>query len=144
MGTREVMKTWAEKAAWCTESREEDWMQMCGEGEYAILNHQLGLEPTGTQNDVSLDATKDGDDFFGQAYVDAFTYCYEPDRQRFQEQVTAENVLKEIRQHGSFGIDYHLIIKGVPRPVTLKAAMFKDGDEEKMVVGVREWKARKE
>ena len=92
----------------------------------------------------SLDATKDGDDFFGQAYVDAFTYCYEPDRQRFQEQVTAENVLKEIRQHGSFSIDYHLIIKGVPRPVTLKAAMFKDGDEEKMVVGVREWKARKE
>ena len=26
---------------------------MCGEGEYAILNHQLGLEPTGTQNDVT-------------------------------------------------------------------------------------------
>ena len=92
----------------------------------------------------SLDATKGGDDFFGQAYVDAFTYCYEEDRQRFQEQFTRENVLKEIRQHGSFSIDYHLIIKGDPRPVTLKAALFKDGDEEKLVVGVRAWKARNE
>ena len=87
---------------------------------------------------------KAGDDFFGQAYVDAFTYCYEEDRQRFQEQVTAENVLQEIRQHGRFSIDYRLIIKGIPRPVTLKAAMFKEGDEDKLVIGVREWRERQE
>ena len=131
---------------------------MCGEGENAILNHQLGLEPTGTQNDVTSFNTGELEvNATERFYFDSRTqeilehitipfaiYQYEPDRQRFQEQVTAENVLKEIRQHGSFSIDYHLIIKGVPRPVTLKAAMFKDGDEEKVVVGVREWKARKE
>jgi hypothetical protein len=112
MGTREVMKTWAEKAAWCTESREEDWMQMCGEGEYAILNHQLGLEPTGTQNDVTSFNTGGLEvNVTERFYFDSRTqeilehitipfaiYQYEPDRQRFQEQVTAENVLKEIRQ----------------------------------------------
>ena len=92
----------------------------------------------------SLGALKSGDDFFGQAYVDAFTYCYEEDRQRFQEQVTAENVLNEIKLHGRFSIDYRLIIRGVPRPVTLKAALFKDGDDDKLVVGVRAWRDRQD
>ena len=32
---------------------------------------------------------------------------------------------------------YHLMIKGEPRPVTLKAALFNEGNEEKLVVGVR-------
>ena len=99
------------------------------------------VEYSSSEDFDSLGAASDGTDFFGQAYVDAFTYCYAPDRERFQEQVTMKNVLREIQQNGSFRIDYHLIIKGVPRPVTLKAALFKDGDEEKLVVGVR---ARKE
>ena len=86
----------------------------------------------------SLGAAKNGSDFFGQAFVDAYTYCYEPDRQRFQKQVTLDNVLSEIRRHGSFRIDYHLLIRGLPRPVTLKAALFKEGKEDKLVVGVRE------
>ena len=88
----------------------------------------------------SLGAAKNGSDFFGQAFVDAYTYCYEPDRQRFQKQVTLDNVLSEIRRHGSFRIDYHLLIRGLPRPVTLKAALFKEGKEDKLVVGVRERK----
>jgi hypothetical protein len=92
----------------------------------------------------SLGAEKDGDDFFGQAYIDTFTYCYPPDRKRFQEQVTMENVLREIRQNGKFTIDYRLIIKDVPTPVTLKAALFNEGGEEKLVVGVRAWRERRE
>ena len=90
----------------------------------------------------SLGAAKGGDDFFAQAFVDANTYLYAEDRQRFQEQVTLENVLREIRQQGQFKINYRLIIKGTPRPVTLKAALVKDGGEEKLVVGVRAWKER--
>ena len=88
----------------------------------------------------SLGASKGGEDFFGQAYIDVDTYCYPEDRKRFREQVTRENVLREIKLHGSFSIDYRLMIKGVPRPVTLKAALFRDGDEEKLVVGLREGK----
>ena len=102
------------------------------------------MECSSSDDFDSLGAAKEGDDFFGQAYIDTFTYCYEEDRKRFQEQVTAENVLKEIKEHGKFSINYRLIIKGVPRPVTLKAALFKDGDEEKLVVGVRAWRERRE
>ena len=46
------------------------------------------IEYSSSDDFDSLGAKKDGNDFFGQAYVDAFTYCYEEDRQRFQEQVT--------------------------------------------------------
>jgi hypothetical protein len=100
------------------------------------------IEYSSSDDFDSLGAKKDGNDFFGQAYVDAFTYCYEEDRQRFQEQVTQENVLRVIRERGSFSIDYRLIIRGVPRPVTLKAALFKEGGMDKLVVGVRAWKER--
>ena len=102
------------------------------------------VECSSSEDFDSLGAKKDGNDFFGQAFEDAFTYCFSEDRQRFQEQVTLENVLRGIREHGSFSINYRLIIKGVPRPVTLKAALFKDGDTDKLVVGVRAWKDRKD
>ena len=42
------------------------------------------IEYSSSDDFDSLGAKKDGNDFFGQAYVDAFTYCYEEDRQRFQ------------------------------------------------------------
>ncbi len=100
------------------------------------------VEYSSTEDFDSLGASKDGDDFFGQAYVDAFTYCYAEDRPRFQEQVTLENVLGEIERNGSFSISYRLILRGEPHPVTLKAALFREGDEEKLVVGVRAWKRR--
>ena len=70
------------------------------------------IEYSSSDDFDSLGAKKDGNDFFGQAYVDAFTYCYEEDRQRFQEQVTQENVLRVIRERGNFSIDYRLIIRG--------------------------------
>ena len=88
----------------------------------------------------SLGAAKGGDDFFRQAIIDTDIYLYAPDRQRFKDALTKENVLHDIQLHGSFSINYHLMIKGTPRPVTLKAAMFKDGDTEKLLIGVRAWK----
>ena len=90
----------------------------------------------------SLGAAKQGEDFFGQAYEDAFTVCYEEDRARFQEQFTLENVMREIRTGGSYKIDYRLLINGEPKPVTLKAALIHEGGEEKLVVGVRAWRDR--
>lgn len=101
------------------------------------------MEYSSSEEFDSLGANKKGDDFFGQAFVDAYTHCYAEDRQRFQEQVTLENVMREIRLNGSFSINYRLIIRGEPRPVTLKASLFKDGDDDKLVVGVRAWKDRR-
>ncbi|MBR6185545.1 MAG: EAL domain-containing protein [Clostridia bacterium] len=101
------------------------------------------IEYSAAENADSLGGSKDGNDFFGQLQKDAFTFCCDEDRQRFQEQVTRENVLSQVQAHGSFSINYRHIINGVPKPVTLKASLFKDGEENKLVLGVRVWKDRK-
>lgn len=51
--------------------------------------------------------------------------------------------MAQIQTHGSFRIRYRLMINGVPKDVTLKAAMFSERGEEKLVVGVRLWKNRR-
>ena len=106
------------------------------------LNTGSYIEYSSTEEMGSLGAKKHGDDFFALASVDAYAHCCDEDRQRFREQVTRENVLGQIEQRGSFSVNYRLVMKGAPRPVTLKASLFKDGDEEKLVVGVRAWKDR--
>ncbi|MCR5403603.1 MAG: EAL domain-containing protein [Butyrivibrio sp.] len=90
----------------------------------------------------SLGAAKEGKDFFSQAHIDADAYFYEPDKAPFKESFTRENVLREIQAHGSYSINYRLIINNIPRPVGLKAAIFKEANEDKLVVGIRAWKDR--
>ena len=51
--------------------------------------------------------------------------------------------MREIREHGSFKLQYRLLINGRLRPVTLKLALFKENGEQKIVVGVRAWKERR-
>ena len=100
------------------------------------------VECSSTEDFDSLGAAKEGRDFFSQALIDAEAYLYEPDIARFKECFSKENVLNEIQLNGSFIINYHLMINGEPRPVFLKAALLKDGSEDKLVVGVRAWQDR--
>ena len=100
------------------------------------------VECSSTEDYDTLGTSTNGDDFFGQSQIDAQKYCYPEDWQSFKEQFTLENVLREIRQYGSFSLRYRLVINGEPRPVILKAAPFKEGDEDKLVVGVRAWRER--
>ena len=91
----------------------------------------------------SLGVAKEGDDFFRQSFVNAESYCYAEDLQRFREQFTRENVLQSIREDGRFSISYRLMIHGKPKQVTLKAVLLKSGDTDKLLIGVRAWKDRK-
>jgi hypothetical protein len=92
----------------------------------------------------SLGIAKEGEDFFRQSINNAKIHFHPEDIPTFSRQFTKENVIKEIQDHGSFMIRYRLMIKGEPNPVVLKAAPFNDGEKDKLVVGVREWKERKE
>jgi diguanylate cyclase (GGDEF)-like protein len=91
----------------------------------------------------SLGVAKEGDDFFRQSFVNAESYCYAEDLQRFREQFTRENVLQGIREDGRFSISYRLMIHGKPKQVTLKAVLLKNGNTDKLLIGVRAWKDRK-
>ena len=91
----------------------------------------------------SLGAAAEGEDFFRQSFEDAGKYCYVEDVQHFREQFTRENVLQCIRENGRFSINYRLMIHGEPKPVTLKAVLPKNGNADKLLIGVRAWKDRK-
>ncbi len=96
------------------------------------------IEYSSTDAFDSLGTPREGEDFFKQSDIDIQTVLHPDDRQAFAEKFTKENVLREIREKGSFSIQYRLLLDGKPVPVTLRAALFRDGTEEKMVVGVRQ------
>ena len=91
----------------------------------------------------SLGAAAEGEDFFRQSFEDAGKYCYAEDVRHFREQFTRENVLQRIRENGRFSINYRPMIHGEPKPVTLKAVLPKNGNADKLLIGVRAWKDRK-
>jgi len=90
----------------------------------------------------SLGAAKEGDDFFAQAIIDSRKYFYPEDVPPFEERCNRENIMRDIREKGSFKAHYRLMIDGRPKPVTLMIAPFKDREGEKLVAGVRAWKER--
>ena len=67
---------------------------------------------------------------------------YPEDVPGYLERFTKENVLREIREKGVYRLNYRLVIHGEPMHVTLKIAPFKEGEKEKLLVGVREWVKR--
>ena len=101
------------------------------------------IEYSSSDDFESLGSAKEGEDFFRDAAIDAEKYFYQDDIPVFLAHFTEENVMNTIHMYGSFQIRYRLMINGKPKPVILKVAPFKDGDREKLVVGIREFRKRK-
>ena len=91
----------------------------------------------------SLGMAKEGDDFFRQSLIEGEKHICPEDMPAFREQFRLDKMMREIREHGSFRLQYRLLINGERRPVTLKLALFRENGEQKMVVGVRAWKERR-
>ena len=100
------------------------------------------LEYSSSDEYNRLGTLMEGDDFFRQTALDAANHIYPEDQAAFIAQFTKENIIREIQTHGSYKIQYRLMMNGEPKPVTLKVAMFREGEEEKLVVGVRVWRER--
>ena len=101
------------------------------------LETEKYFEYSSTDDYSSLGVAKEGTDFFARSVSDAERVFHPEDVPAFREIFTRENVMREIRENGSFRTEYRLMFGGRPRPVILKAALFKEGEEEKLVVGVR-------
>lgn len=76
-----------------------------------------------------------GEDFFEASRKNAQTLIYEEDRERFLRSFKKESILDAINDHGTFIIQYRLIIEGVPTFVNLKAARI-GGDDRHMIIGI--------
>ncbi len=79
---------------------------------------------------------KTGDDFFTDAQRNAESSIMSEDQAVYMQKFSRDNILKTIQETGSFVLHYHLMLKGKPTEVTLRAGIAKESDGDKLIVGV--------
>ena len=79
---------------------------------------------------------KRGENFFLKARSDVYGRIYPEDIPYLLEHFSKEEVMREIAKKGRYRIRYRLMILGKPTPVTLTAALVKESDGEKIIIGV--------
>ena len=67
---------------------------------------------------------------------------YEEDLPYYIENFNKKKIMEEIKENGSFMLRYRMKIKDEPMQVLLKIVPLKEGNSEKLIVGVRQWKTR--
>ncbi len=98
------------------------------------------VEYTSTEEYAALGLVKEGDDFFARVIEDGNLVVHPEDLEKFRDGVTKENILQEIREKGEFRLHYRLVLQGEPRYATLKIVPFSEGNEVRLLAGVRTWK----
>ncbi len=108
------------------------------------VNPETGsyIEFNATDEYQSLGFPTEGEDFFAQALSDGEKAVCPEDLPAFRQEFTKEKVLRAVHEEGCFKLHYRLMLHGQPKPVSLKVALFKEEDEEKLVVSVRAWRVR--
>ena len=84
----------------------------------------------------SFAQAKDGTDFFAKVREVACSVNDPDDLDRFLSAFTKENILSEIERSGLFILDYRIIMEGAPRHVRLRAAVVKENEGSRLVVGL--------
>ena len=90
-----------------------------------------------TRSYATLGTPKEGDDFFGQSIENVPKVLHPDDQAGFLKRFSKENIMREIREKGSFTIQYRLMIDGAPKPAELRIAPFKEGKEIKLFAAVK-------
>lgn len=103
-----------------------------------VVDPQSGkyIEYSGTDAYDNLGINKEGDDFFEQSRINAFSSIYSDDLDKFFAIFTKNNILKAIKDDGVFTIDYRLVLEGKPVFVMLRAAMVEEEGGPQLIVGV--------
>lgn len=83
----------------------------------------------------SLGIGKGGEDFFNVSRVNMRRVIHQDDLEMILTAFTKENLLKEMRETGTFTLDYRLLFDGKPTYVSMKATHMA-GDPRHIVIGV--------
>ncbi len=94
------------------------------------------IKYSSSQEYTKLGLTERGEAFFTQVQTDGAEVLYPEDMERLLCVLTKDNVLREIRQNGIFIHNYRLLIDGKYVPVSLRAALIREADGEKIIFGV--------
>ena len=101
------------------------------------------IEYTATEEYDSLGIEKEGEDFFARCLSNGPKVIHPEDLEDYMQKIARENVLREIAEKGSFRMHYRMIMKEGPKQFTVKIVPFQDGEETRLLVGVRAWRERK-
>ena len=81
---------------------------------------------------------REGQDFFADSQEQARRVIYWEDLERFLSVMTKESVMAEIERHGIFSLSYRLMMDGEPRYVQLRAAVVKEKEGPRLIVGIND------
>ena len=83
-----------------------------------------------------LGLARQGEDFFADAQKNGLETILPDDLPLFRRGFTREQVLCQVERHGLYTLRYRLKLGKSSVPVLLRAAVVKEGDGEKLIVGV--------
>ena len=101
------------------------------------VNPETGNFLEYTRSYATLGTPKEGGDFFGQSIENVPKVLYPDDQAGFLERFSKENIMREIRDKGSYTVQYRIMIDGAPKPVELRIAPFKEGKELRLFAAVK-------
>ena len=93
-------------------------------------------EYSATSDYAGLDIPKAGDDFWVQSQKQSLRHVFPADVEKFQTQLTRENVMKEIEGRGVFTLQYRMYLGGEPKYVLAQAALVEEKDGPQLILGV--------
>ena len=96
--------------------------------------HYIQYNPSERYESIGL--AMQGEDFFGDVILDAPKVIAPEDIERHLRILTKENMLREIRETGSFIYRYRMIMDGQIIPTRLKATLVEEDEKEKIILGV--------
>ncbi len=94
------------------------------------------IEFSSTENFKGLGISGEGEDFYGRSRINGSKVVYIEDMDMFMSVFTKENVLNEIESKGTFAFNYRLMLNGIPRYVSLRAAKISDDEGPQIIVGL--------
>ena len=102
---------------------------------YVDLETEQYIEYTSGENNEDFAMERQGKNFFAESRRNAHVYLHHDDVEDFLQAFTKENVLQELKEHGTFSLTYRQLVNGVRTYVNMKVMrMIKDG--RYIIIGV--------
>ena len=102
---------------------------------YVDIETEDFIEYTSDSGHENLSVERRGTDFFHASAKDAQLFIYKEDRDYFIESFTKENILRTLDEHGTFTLNYRLLIGENPIYVSMKAVRMQM-DRDHIIIGV--------
>ena len=100
------------------------------------------IEYNSSEEYKSLGLTREGRDFFEDILENGKTVIHPDDQRMYMARFNRDVIMREIWRDGVFRMHYRLMFRGGPKDVTLKIVSISDGENERLLAGVRAWKER--